>query len=62
MTHGEQGKCGVRVVGPGVDSFYTVESEEDLLVVIRLIRKAAYLRAPDHLERSAPENTAKRKA
>ena len=36
-------KCGVQVVGIGVDSFYTVEDEEDIAAVVMLIRKAAQL-------------------
>lgn len=38
-------KCGVRILGVGVDAFYAVESEDDLQAVVMLIRKAAQLPA-----------------
>lgn len=35
--------CGVTIVGKGVDSFWTVKDEEDVEVILALIRKAAGL-------------------
>jgi hypothetical protein len=40
-------RCAVRVIGDGVDSFYVVESEDDLETVVALIRKAANLKQHD---------------